>query len=827
MFEKILLLGPMSSECELVKGKLSDSYFVICCQDVHSALQFIKKNNDIRLILIDIDTPKLVVEQFLEILRVHASYRNIKTIVVAEVGDQLRVARCLDKGASDFINKPIDPDALKLLIDLHINIDGDPGDSVSNDTNIIFETLFKDAPVGVAITRVTKINEKENLTTVVMNPAYERIIGRTKKELQNFDWKMVTHPDDIDMSRELFQKLERHEINSYSRQKRYVRPDGSTVWVNIIVSAFDVKNEDVFSYISLVQDITEQKQTSDALSESERSKSVLLSHLPGLAYRCRYDRDWTMEFVSKGCQKLTGYDPEDLLYNRKISYNDLIADEYQHLLWNEWKRTTQSHIPFTYEYEIVTKEGERKWVLELGEGIYDEQGQVIALEGIVIDINHLKVMEATLQHNHDFDPRTDLHNRAYFERLLNSDIRTGKVGSKALVALNLSSIQSLVLTNGYHFGMELITRIAQILKTFDTPNTQLFITHETRFCFYLDQYLGKDQLLEFYQRLKLALEPILLLERITCGVGILEVRNTRYPNADRMLKDALVATEKALNIEDQNVINFVFFDKEMQLQIEREKIISDELAVLAESFGSEGLIVHFQPVIDLKTDRVVSFEALTRFRSGRLGLISPLEFIPILEKSKLIVPVGEKILSLSLKFLKVLNEQGFDISISVNVSAIQLLSENFALRTVQKIRDIGVNPSRIWLEITESIFATNYQRINQILGEIMNTGVRVTIDDFGTGYSSLHRVLELNTNGIKIDRAFINGLEKITEDIAITKDIVSLGQKLNYIVVAEGIENETQMRYLKSYQCDRAQGYYFSRPLDEEKALDFIRKTNV
>ena len=95
----------------------------------------------------------------------------------------------------------------------------------------------------------------------------------------------------------------------------------------------------------------------------------------------------------------------------------------------------QSHISFTYEYEIVTKDGERKWVLELGEGIYDEQGEVIALEGIVIDINHLKVMEATLQHNNDFDPRTDLHNRAYFERLLNSDIRSGKVGSKLSLVL--------------------------------------------------------------------------------------------------------------------------------------------------------------------------------------------------------------------------------------------------------------------------------------------------------------------------------------------------------------------------------------------------------
>lgn len=108
----------------------------------------------------------------------------------------------------------------------------------------------------------------------------------------------------------------------------------------------------------------------------------------------------------------------------------------------------------------------------------------------------------------------------------------------------------------------------------------------------------------------------------------------------------------------------------------------------------------------------------------------------------------------------------------------------------------------------------------------MALGVRVAIDDLGTGYSSLHRVLGLNIKGIKIDRAFINGLELIPEDIAITKDIVSLGHKLNYLVVAEGIENEIQMNYLKAYDCDYGQGYYFSRPLEEDKALLYLKKVD-
>ena len=120
--------------------------------------------------------------------------------------------------------------------------------------------------------------------------------------------------------------------------KRYIKPDGSIVWVHMIVASLNLSNDRQCDHICLVQDITERKAIEKALEESERSKSVLLSHLPGLAYRCNYDRDWTMQYVSKGCFNLTGYPPESLLYNRDLSYNEVISPEYRVALWNEWER---------------------------------------------------------------------------------------------------------------------------------------------------------------------------------------------------------------------------------------------------------------------------------------------------------------------------------------------------------------------------------------------------------------------------------------------------------------------------------------------------------
>jgi len=827
MFEKVLIIRQKTKESEAVIAKLSGSYFVVWVKDMHAALAYINHNTDIKAIVLDIDNPEISAEQFLSIISVHSSYRRMRVILVANSEDDVRIAELLKAGAVDFVTKPMDSTSLKIVLDRHL-VNNNFGDNkIDNDTNMILETLFKDAPIGVAITRVTRLEDGENLQTVVMNKTYERLVGRTSDDIKNHDWQSITHPDDIAESVELFRRLEKGEISSYSRHKRYLKPDGTIVWVNLVVSTFDQKREGVFSYVSLVQDITEQKTTSNLLNESERSKSILLSHLPGLAYRCKYDDDWTMLFVSQGCEKLTGYLAEDLLFNNRLSFNELIAPEYRQSLWQEWRRVISQHLPFTYEYQIETKEGNRKWVLEMGEGVYNEQDEVVALEGIIIDIDHLKKMEEKIQHEADYDTRYDLHNRGYFERLIEEDIKLSKINTKALVCINFSTIQALVLSNGYHYAMDLVSKLAKALKVFEDNEHQLFVTHENRFCFYVDNYENRGELVQFFEKIKEAVEPILLLERFTCGVGILEVKDVRYSNADRLLKDGLISTERALQIENQKVINFVFYDKVMQLNIEREKTLKEELIELSKDEEARNLIVHFQPVIDLKTDRVVSFEALARFNSPTLGVISPLEFIPMLEKTKLIIPVGEQILTRSLKFLERLNKSGFDVSMSINVSAIQLLSENFAINVLQKIIDIDVNPTKIWLEITESIFANSYKRFNQILGNIMQTGVRVTIDDFGTGYSSLHRVLELNTNGIKVDRAFINGLELISEDVAITKDIVSLGHKLNYLVVAEGIENETQLKYLKAYNCDRGQGYLFSRPLPEEIALDYIKKINI
>jgi EAL domain-containing protein (putative c-di-GMP-specific phosphodiesterase class I) len=271
-------------------------------------------------------------------------------------------------------------------------------------------------------------------------------------------------------------------------------------------------------------------------------------------------------------------------------------------------------------------------------------------------------------------------------------------------------------------------------------------------------------------------------------------------------------------------IGICFFDEEMREHIAREEIISRELTQIAGGEKTERLFLQYQPILDLETNRICGFEALARLNSEQLGRVPPLEFIPIAEKTKLIIPLGNEIILKAFHFSNVLKENGHrTVGVTINISAIQLMRHDFTENLIETAERMRIDPAYVILEITESVFATNYQEINRILGKLKEFGFRIAIDDFGTEYSSLARERELNVNCLKIDKYFIDKLLTLEPEQAITEDIISMGHKLGHSIIAEGIEYEKQLQYLKDHGCDKIQGYLIGKPLDEEAALEMIK----
>lgn len=775
-------------------------------EDGKQALECIAKLSDLVLILIDATGDTLDA-----LLLLHAIGQNPRyaVMLIAHSGDSDSIlhppltAAVVSKQVAQVLQK----DRSKLL----------------NEQAFLFNAIFWQAPMGITISHgIGPIDGPINEVFRV-NPRFEEITGWTSEELKSLGWAAITHPDDLEADLEQFRQLQAGEIPSYSLQKRYIKPDGSAVWVSMVVASLQIQSNHSYSHICLVQDISERKEAEERLAESERSKSMLLSHLPGLAYRTKYDHDWTVLYVSNGCKALTGYENESLLYNRDICFNDLIVPSYQQGIRAEWARVLPLHQTFTYEYEIIKADGQRCWVWETGQGLYGQHDEVLELEGIILDISDRKKIEHELMFLNEHDIWTGLYNRRYLEQLLFSDADLHPSLKRAVLAVNLSALHTSSMTYGFQYTQEIIKKVSSSLLVLCSDQCLLCKTHEYRFSFYVKEYRDKEDLIAFCKRISSLLETFLIIEGINWGIGIVEIGKGTTKDVEQLLRNVLVASEKALHqLHDDS--SYCFFDKAMEEELYREEVITAELSRIAAGEGNGSLFLNYQPILDLGTNRIVGFEALARLQIPSLGLIPPLQFIPITEKTKLIIPLGDSIILQALRFLNTVQSLGYsDIFLSINISAIQLLKHDFNANLLRMIKAMQVDPHSICLEITESVFASNYQDINRVLGQLQSLGIQIAIDDFGTGYSSLARERELNINCLKIDKSFIDKLMTLSEEQAITGDIISMAHKLGHCVVAEGIEHEKQLQYLRKFNCDKIQGYLISRPVDDKAALALLK----
>jgi PAS domain S-box-containing protein len=694
MLIKILVVDDSAADRLIIKNMLSDYCILTACDGVE-ALQVLEEHDGINLLILDLNMPNMNGFQVLEFLKEDERFRKLRTIILTNYDESENEIKGLKLGAVDYIRKPIHMDSLKARIDVHVALlhAEEALERKLDEQLLTIDMILDQAPIGIAISHSCD-GKYANEAMVRINPVYEQITGRTKEELIKSGWAKITHPDDLEKEMENFRKLKAGEIKSFSMEKRFIKPDGSFIWVYLVSAALAPLKNKCFNHISLIKDISDRKQIENALR-----------------YITEHDR----------------------------------------------------------------------------------------LNG--------------------------LFNRDYLKAQIINDINQKKGLKRALVGINLSTVQLLRANFGFLYTQNLIKKVAEALSQYCTDNRFLFHTYENRFVFYLVDYKDKNELIDFIDAISNTLESLFVTDRIGGGIGILEIEeNQEEIDIELLLRRLLIASERSINILERD-FKACFYDEEVESLLNREREIMQVLfSIAADDDSNDKLFLQYQPILDLRTDSICGFEALARLRTEKLGLVSPGEFIPIAEKTKLIIPIGDKVIVAAFHFLNKLKEHGYDrISVSINVSAIQLLRPDFTSRLLELIREMQVNPENICLEITESVFASDYEIINHIIHKLRDYGLRIAIDDFGTGYSSLARVEEMNVHCLKIDKYFIDMLLNAKLNKVITSDIISMAHKLEHYTIAEGVEHECQLQYLKEHDCDNIQGYLISRPLDEEVALELLK----
>lgn len=386
------------------------------------------------------------------------------------------------------------------------------------------------------------------------------------------------------------------------------------------------------------------------------------------------------------------------------------------------------------------------------------------------------------------------------------------------------------MTYGFNYGNEILIQIANRVKGIIDPNDRFFRFNADRFVLTIDNYIDRDQLTDIAHRiLEIFEHPIMGSvenQYINAEISIVEIHDKGI-TVDKLLQDAVLALD---NLDKNSNEQICFYQDVMEEQIIRQDRIARALRAIIENEEDEQsrLYLHFQPKWCLKNNRLIGFECLSRLYVNELGNIPPIEFIDIAEKRWFIYDLGKLILQKACRFLSKIYDLGFDdIKISVNISVIQLLRDEFVKDLIEIIESSGIDKKSLILEITESIIMENFDLINKKLEKIRRTGILISLDDFGTGFSSLSRLRELNIDYVKIDKYFVDNIREGNDDTLITADIISMSHKVGLKVVAEGVEREDQKKYLERNQCDILQGYLISKPLNEDKAIDFLKNKSI
>ena len=554
----------------------------------------------------------------------------------------------------------------------------------------------------------------------------------------------------------------------------------------------------------------------------------------------KYDRDGKILDFNKFAEIKTGFAKAEVIGRMNIS--DLIVLEREDSPSLLEALSTGAALR-ELELAFTTKAGGILYLISHCNGLNPKSTDQREYELMGIDITEIVEAERQLRKSHEqlaalneeitaskeelqylayHDVLTGLPNHLMLHSYWQEKLAGAKSLKTAVFFLDTDNFKLINDTLGHNFGDQLIVAIGSRLQTLSGQCARVFRIGGDEFIIFRSCFAEISEVeAAATQILQSFTEPFELENKrvhVTVSIGI-----TIYPDhavaAGDLLKNADIAMFKAKELGKNR---YVIFDPGLQMVIDERMQLEKSLR---DALRKEEFRLYYQPQVDPRTGKVGGFEALLRWVSPELGLVSPLKFIRITEETGMIVQLGAWVLEQACSFVKRLQLiTGANYLVSVNVSIIQLMQDNFVQQVLEILDKYQVNPEFIELEITESVLIESFDTIYQKLNSLRENRVRIALDDFGKGYSSLNYLCQLPISTLKIDKSFIDNIVVVNKEKIITGDIVAIGHKIGLAVVAEGVETKEQVDYLLNHGCDKIQGYFYSKPIAEEEVVSFLKK---
>ncbi len=573
------------------------------------------------------------------------------------------------------------------------------------------------------------------------------------------------------------------------------------------------------------RDVTERERTQAALRSSEARFRAVFDHAAvGIAL---LSADGRMVETNPALQQFLGYSISELQDQR--FYHFVPPEDADGLAATVDAIATGVVPELTVEQRYIRGNGDPVWAaLTMSRAVGPDGGEPKGIIAMVQDISTRKSLEERLTHQASHDPLTNLANRTLFRQRVELALQRARHRDSVVVMfLDLDNFKSVNDSLGHSAGDQLLISAAERLLNATRGSDTVARFGGDEFAVLLENVREDDEARVVADRINKAIRHPFQIgnESVTVGVSVGITRpHTDKDSADELLRNADVAMYTA---KGDGKGRYKFFEQSMHTAVvDRLELESD----LRRAVSRNEFVLFYQPLVQLDSERVVGVEALVRWNDPRRGLVQPNDFIPIAEETGLIVPLGRWVLREACRQAhRWWHDLAVDerISMAVNVSGRQLQDPFFVSDVAEALADSGLLPSRLVLEMTETVIMHRTEAMVQRLHELKALGVRLAIDDFGTGYSSLSYLQQFPIDIIKIDRAFVEGMERDAAGAALTRTIIGLGWTLGLSTIAEGIEFAQQRQTLSDLGCKLGQGFLFARPLsvaDATKVLAPPRK---